>query len=187
MYCDLGDLTIYFETYGTGRPILMLPGRPSDHRVMKRLMEPLFVQREGWLRLYPDLPGTGRTPGVDRLATHDQMLDAVLAFIDIVIPGQRFVLAGLSYGGYLARGVVYHRAASIDGLLLCAPQVKADPAQAHLPLRTTLVEDPILMARLEPSEAQIIADLVVVQSHTVVEAMGDVLAEVQLADHTFLA
>ena len=92
MQCDLGDIVIYYETYGTGRPILMLPGRPSDHRVMKRLMEPLFVQREGWLRLYPDLPGTGRTPGVDRLATHEAMLDAVLAFIDIVIPGQRFVI-----------------------------------------------------------------------------------------------
>src|SRR5712691_9535638 len=187
MKCDLGDIAIFYETYGTGRPIVMLPGRPSDHHIMERFMEPLFTQRDGWLRIYPDMPGTGLTPSVDRLATHDQMLDVVLAFIDTVIPGQRFVLAGLSYGGYLARGVVYHRAASIDGLLLCAPQVKADPAQVHLPPRTTLVEDPILMARLEPSEAQIIADLVVVQSHTVVEAMGDVLAEVQLADHTFLA
>jgi pimeloyl-ACP methyl ester carboxylesterase len=115
------------------------------------------------------------------------MLETVLAFIDKVIPGQRFVLAGLSYGGYLARGVLYHRAALIDAVLLCVPQMKADPAQVHLPPRTTLVEDPMLMARLEPSEAQIIADLVVVQSHTVVEAMRDVLAEVQLADHTFLA
>jgi pimeloyl-ACP methyl ester carboxylesterase len=182
MKCDLGDLAIFYESYGTGRPIVMLPGRPSDHRVMARFMEPLFTQRDGWLRLYPDLPGTGRTPGVDRLATHDQMLDAVLAFIDTVIPGQRFVLAGLSYGGYLARGVVYHRAASIDGVLLCAPQVKADPTQAHLPPRTMLVEDPTLVAELGPG-----ADLIVVQSPTVVEAVADVLAEVQLADHAFNA
>ncbi len=180
MECNLGDLTIYYETYGTGRPIVMLPGRPSDHHVMARFMEPLFTQRDGWLRLYPDLPGTGRTPGVDRLATHDQMLDAVLAFIDKVIPGQRFVLAGLSYGGYLARGVVYRRAASIDGVMLCAPQVKADPAQAHLPPRTTLVEDPTLVAQLGP-----ISNLVVVQSHTVGEAVRDLLAEVQIADHPF--
>jgi pimeloyl-ACP methyl ester carboxylesterase len=182
MQCDLGDLAIYYETYGIGRPIVMLPGRPSDHRVMARFMEPLFAQRDGWMRLYPDLPGTGHTPGVDRLATHDQMLDVVLAFIDTVIPAQRFVLAGLSYGGYLARGVVYHRAASIDGLLLCAPQVKADPAQAHLPPRTTLVEDPSLVAELGPG-----ADLIVVQSPTVVEAVRDLLAEVQIADHTFNA
>jgi pimeloyl-ACP methyl ester carboxylesterase len=187
MKCDLGDLAVFYETRGTGRPIVMVPGRPSDHCIIERFMEPLFTQRDGWLRIYPDLPGTGLTPSVDRLATHDQMLETVLTFIDKVIPGQRFVLAGLSYGGYLARGVLYHRAALIDGVLLCVPQMKADPAQVHLPPRTTLVEDPMVMARLEPSEAQIIADLVVVQSHTVVEAMHDVLAEVQRADHTFLA
>jgi len=86
MKCDLGDLAIFYETYGTGRPIVMLPGRPSDHHIMERFMEPLFTQRDGWLRIYPDLPGTGLTPSVDRLATHDQMLDVVLAFIDTVIP-----------------------------------------------------------------------------------------------------
>jgi pimeloyl-ACP methyl ester carboxylesterase len=182
MKCDLEDISIFYETYGAGRPMVMLPGQPSDHRVMERFMEPLFTQRDGWLRLYPDLPGTGRTPGLDRLATQDQMLSAVLEFIDTVIPGQRFVVAGLSYGGYLARGVVYHRAASIDGVLLCAPQVTAPPAQAHLPPRNTLVEDPALADEIGP-----VANLIVVQSHTVVEAVRDVLAQVQIADHTFLA
>jgi pimeloyl-ACP methyl ester carboxylesterase len=180
MQCDIGDIAIYYETYGAGRPIVMLPGRPSDHRVMARFMEPLFTLRDGWLRLYPDLPGTGRTPGVERLTTHDQMLDAVLSFIDTVIPGQRFVLAGLSYGGYLARGVVYRRAALIDGVMLCAPQVKADPAKAHLPPRTTIVEDPALAAELGP-----IAGLVVVQSPPVGEAVRALLAEIQLANHPF--
>ncbi len=97
------------------------------------------------------------------------------------------MLAGLSYGGYLARGVVSRRAASIDGVLLCAPQVKADPSQAYLPPRTTLVENPQLLARLEPDVAQLVEGLVVVQSPTVVEAVRDVLAEVQRADHPFNA
>lgn len=182
MECNLGDFTIYYETYGSGRPVVMLPGIPSDHGIIERFMEPLFRQRDGWLRLYPDLPGTGRTPGVDRLSTNDTMLVALLAFIDAVIPGQRFVLAGLSYGGYLARGVLYHRAASIDGLLLCAPAVTAPPAQDQLPPRTTLVEDPALVARLDPG----IASLVVAQSPGVVEAVREVQEEVQLADHSFL-
>lgn len=180
MQCNLGDIAIYYEAHGTGRPIMMLPGRPSDHRIMARLMEPLFMQRDGWQRIYPDLPGTGRTPSADRLATHDQMLDAMLAFIDAVIPGQRFVLAGLSYGGYLARGVAYHLAASIDGLLLCAPQVKADPAQAQLPLRTVVVEDPALVAPLGPG-----ASLIVAQTPRVVEAVRELFDEVQLADDAF--
>jgi len=180
MICNLGDLAIYYETYGSGRPVVMLPGRPSDHRVMARFMEPLFTQRQGWLRIYPDLPGTGRTPSVDRLATHDAMLEAVLAFIDKIIPGQRFVLVGLSYGGLLARGVVYHRAASIDGVMLCAPQVKADPAQAQLPPRTIIVEDPTIAAELGS-----ISNLMVVQSPRVAEAVRELLAEVRIADHPF--
>ncbi len=180
MICDIGDLAINYETYGSGRPMVMLSGRPSDHGVMARFMEPVFTQREGWLRIYPDLPGTGRTPCVDRLATHDAMLEAVLAFIDKVIPGQRFVLAGLSYGGYLARGVVYHRAASIDGLMLCVPQVKADPAEAQLPPRTAIVEDPAIATELGP-----ISNLMVVQSPRVAEAVRELLAEVRIADHSF--
>jgi pimeloyl-ACP methyl ester carboxylesterase len=180
MQCDIGDVAMYYETYGSGRPMVMLPGRPSDHRVMERFMEPVFAQREGWLRIYPDLPGTGRTPSVDRLATHDAMLEAVLAFIDKVIPGQHFVLAGLSYGGYLARGVVYHRAASMDGLMLCVPQVKADPAEAQLPPRTIIVEDPTIAAELGP-----ISNLMVVQSPREAEAVRELLAEVRIADHPF--
>ena len=177
MKCDLGDLTIFYETRGTGRPIVMLPGRPSDHGIMERFMEPLFTQRDGWLRIYPDLPGTGLTPSMDRLATHDSTLDVMLAFIDTVIPSQRFVLAGYSYGGYLARGVVSYRAELIDGLMLCAPQVKADPTQAHLPKRTTLAEDSQGLSELGP-----VADLIVVQSPRVVAAVRQVLAETQLAD-----
>ena len=174
MECNLGDLTVYYETYGTGRPIVMLPGRPSDHGIMERFMEPLFTRRDGWLRIYPDLPGTGLSPSADRLATHDAMLDAMLAFVDTIIPSQRFVLAGYSYGGYLARGVASRRSTLIDGLLLCAPQVKADPTVAA---GTTIVEDPALVAELGP-----VADLIVVQSPTVVEAVRQVLAETQLAD-----
>lgn len=80
----------------------------------------------------------------------------------------------------MAQGVIYHRSASIDGVMLCAPQVKADPAQAHLPPGTTIVADPTLAAELGS-----VADLLVVQSPRVVEAMHDVLAEVQIADHPF--
>lgn len=182
MKCDLGDIEIFYETRGGGRPIVMLPGLPSDHSIMLRFMEPLFTQQDGWLRLYPDLPGTGHTPGVDRLATPDQVLDAMLRFIDTVIPDQRFVLAGYSYGGYLARGVVHHRAALIDGLMLCAPMMKADPAQVQLPPRTTLVEDPALITSLDPG----IANLIVVQSPRVVEAVRGVREEIQTADFPFI-
>ncbi|WP_165422825.1 alpha/beta fold hydrolase [Ktedonosporobacter rubrisoli] len=185
MQCNLEDLSIFYETYGAGRPIIMLPGRPSDHNIMKRFMEPLFTEQDAWLRIYPDLPGTGLTPSLERLATHDQMIETMLAFIDAVIPGQRFILAGLSYGGYLARGVLAQRAASIDGLLLCAPQVKADPTQAQLPSRAIVVENPQLLTSASPHVAGLVEDLVVVQSEPVLEVMPIVLSEVIKADHAF--
>jgi pimeloyl-ACP methyl ester carboxylesterase len=182
MWCDLGDTSIYYEARGAGRPIVILPGQPSDHRLMERFIEPVFARREGWLRLYPDLPGTGQSPAADRLASAEGMLGAMLAFIDRVIPGQRFVLAGLSYGGYLARGVMYQRAALVDGLLLCVPQVRADPAAGSLPPRQAVVADPALAAQLGP-----IADLMVVQDAPMAEATREILAQVRVADHDFLA
>ena len=182
MKCDLGDTTIFYEAHGAGRPIVLLPGQPSDHRLMERFVEPVFAGREGWLRLYPDLPGTGRSPGAARLATADALLGAMLAFVDRVIPGQRFVLAGLSYGGFLARGVLFHRAAQIDGMLLVVPQVKADAATAQLPPRRAVVADPALAAELGP-----IADLMVVQDAPTAAATREILAQVRAADHDYLA
>jgi pimeloyl-ACP methyl ester carboxylesterase len=113
------------------------------------------------------------------------MLDTMLAFIDKVIPGQRFVLAAYSYGGYLARGVIHHRAALIDGVMLCAPQVKGDPAQAQLPPKTAIVENPQLLAQLDPDFVPLVEYLVVAQSSTVVEALREVLAEGPEPDQSF--
>jgi pimeloyl-ACP methyl ester carboxylesterase len=86
-----------------------------DHRYMVSDLEPLFGQRDGWRRIYPDLPGHGMTPGPDWIANRDQELGVVLEFIDTVIPGERFALVGSSAGAYLARGVVHHRSEAIDG------------------------------------------------------------------------
>jgi pimeloyl-ACP methyl ester carboxylesterase len=107
MECELESITIHYEMIGEGRPIILLHGYPLDHRYMVHDMEPFFEHREGWKRIYPDLPGMGKTPGADWITTQDQILDIVLDFIDQVIPGQRFVVAGASYGGYLARGVIH--------------------------------------------------------------------------------
>jgi pimeloyl-ACP methyl ester carboxylesterase len=128
----------------------------------------------------------GQTPGPDWITNQDQVLDVVLAFIDKVMPGQRFVVVGVSYGGFLARGVVYRRAAWIDGLLLTVPMVRADPAARRLPPKTTLVADPEFGAQMEAAGAQGYIDLAVVQGPEVVEWAKARMAVVQMADHAFL-
>jgi pimeloyl-ACP methyl ester carboxylesterase len=186
MQCEPEKITVHYETYGAGRPLLMLHGLPSDHHLMVDVMESHFERRDGWLRLYPDLPGMGQTPGPEWLTHQDQMLDVVLDFIDAVIPGQRFVVAGLSYGGLLARGVVYRRAAWMDGLLLTVPVVRTDPAAQNLPPKTTLVTDPAYVAELEAAGAEGFIDMAVIQGPKLLKAVKDVLPAVQSADHAFL-
>ncbi|HEY7975499.1 MAG TPA: alpha/beta hydrolase, partial [Ktedonobacterales bacterium] len=181
-----GDADIYYETFGAGRPLVLLPGQPSNHLSLARFIEPVVAQRAGWQRIYLDLPGTGQSTSGEAVATPDKLLDAMLAFIDAVIPGQRFTLAGLSYGGYLARGVLQRRADLIDGLLLCVPMIKADETQAQLPPRTTIVANPALLAQVPEDEQPLVAHMVVAQTPQVVAAAREVFAEVGVADHAFL-
>src|SRR5665647_1783407 len=51
------------EIHGTGTPLLMIHGWGVDRRLMTGCMEPLFDDDAPWLRIYPDLPGMGGTPG----------------------------------------------------------------------------------------------------------------------------
>jgi pimeloyl-ACP methyl ester carboxylesterase len=154
---------------------------------MASAMEPVFEQRTGWKRIYPDLPGMGKTPGATWITTQDQMLDLVIDFVDQVIPGQRFVLAGGSYGGYLARGMVYRRPALLNGLFLVVPVIRRDDAISHLPLHVTLVADPALLAEMDPDLAQAFQQLAVVQIRKLLDwAKENMFPAFAIADHKFL-
>jgi len=147
MECELKGITMHYEMFGEGRPILMLHGWGGDHRHIASDMEPLFRQRGGWKRIYPDLPGHGKTPGKDWIQNTDRFLDVVLDFIDKVLPEQRFVLAGCSYGAYLARGIVLRQLESVAGLLLEVPVI-VQGAKRHVPSHLTLLADPALASGL---------------------------------------
>jgi pimeloyl-ACP methyl ester carboxylesterase len=169
MECELKDITVHYEAFGEGRPLVVLHGWGMDHRYMVSDLEPLFRQRDGWQRIYPDLPGHGLTPGKDWITNRDQELDVVLEFIDAVIPGERFALAGSSAGAYLARGVVHQRPAAIAGVLLTVPSIVADRAERQVPSHVTLVADPALASELGPDEAEGMFEIVVVQNRKVLD------------------
>jgi pimeloyl-ACP methyl ester carboxylesterase len=185
--CQLKNIRVHYEIYGEGHPLISLHGFSPDHRLMTGCMEPIFEHRGGWQRIYPDLPGMGKTLGKEWITNSDQMLDVVLDFIDRVMPGQRFVLAGESYGGYLARGVIYRRPAVVDGLLLICPLIIPDHAKRSLPPHVALVEDLKLLSSLEPSQREEFESFAVVQSQRIWERTKDeVMAGIKLADENFL-
>jgi pimeloyl-ACP methyl ester carboxylesterase len=47
MECKLNHLTIHYQVFGEGKPILLLHGAPPDHRALLGCMEPIFNNRAG--------------------------------------------------------------------------------------------------------------------------------------------
>jgi pimeloyl-ACP methyl ester carboxylesterase len=186
MIASLKNIDVYYEIKGEGRPIIMLHGYWPDHRVVSGPMEPVMVDREGWQRIYFDLPGMGKTPAKEWIKSSDDMLDVVCEFIDHVIPGKPFVLGGYSYGGYLARGVIARKPDLVDGLFLICPMM-VDVGKRDLPPKNIIVKDPELMAKLTHEEKEGFESWVTVQSQRVWErAQSDVNESVKLADEDFL-
>jgi pimeloyl-ACP methyl ester carboxylesterase len=92
-------------------------------------VEPAFRSRRGWRRIYPDLPGHGKTPGASRIRDMDDYLQVVLEFVDEISAGGRFSIGGISLGAYLALGVARKRRTRLDGLLLSVPEVNFSPLE----------------------------------------------------------
>lgn len=183
---DVRGVQVNVVELGEGRPIVLLHGRPADHRLMTVAFEPIFEDRPGWRRIYPDLPGMGRTPGADWIRSLDDVLDLLEAFLDAVVPGQGFALAGASYGGHLALGLMHRRAAQVDGLALVAPAMTLGPGDRDVPAHQVFERDEALVASLGDEE-QGWLNVSVAQTGDNLEGFrAGVLPGMRLADHAFL-
>jgi pimeloyl-ACP methyl ester carboxylesterase len=184
MECQLGDSAIFYEEVGTGRPLLLLHGMPLDHRHIANDFEPIFAKRSGWRRLYPDLPGMGKTHAPDSLINQDQILELLNTFLDTVAPGERFVVAGSSYGAYLARGLIYQRGSDIDGLLLNVPPFITN--KQPLPQPLVVHSDPEFQAALTADEEDM-RGFIVAQGLDLLQEFRDVFHPAgAIADQAFL-
>jgi len=152
--------TIDWEEHGEGRPIVFLHGWTMNRQVETDVYEPIFSTREGWRRIYPDLPGMGRSVA-KAIRNQDHMLAALLAFIDHRLAGAPFVLAGTSLGGYLARAIAARRREQVRGLLLRVPAIIADTGKRTLPAFQPLVRDDSVMAAIDPAEREAMGPMLV--------------------------
>lgn len=103
----------------------------------------------------------GRTP-VGTVETIDGMLEVVLEAVDALVAGDRFALAGVSFGGHLARGVLARRAPRVDGLLLWTPAVRLG-STSRLPPFELREQDPAVVATVADDE-RLWLDVAVVQT-----------------------
>jgi pimeloyl-ACP methyl ester carboxylesterase len=186
---ETASLTLNFVERGTGIPVLALHGWTPDHRLMLGCMEPVFARREGYRRLYPDLPGMGGSPAPSSVAGSDDMLRAVEEFVQSTIGTAPFLLVGESYGGYLARALARSRAEQVLGLaLICPIGTALEPAERTVPARQVLRADAGLIESLDHRLAEAFAGIAVVQTPEAVRRFGEeVMPGLEAADREAMA
>ena len=170
MECDLGKNKIYYEIRGKGKPIVFLHGfsETADHRQWLELVEPYFQDNTGWQRVYVDLPGMGKTPGADWIHNSEDVIAILLDFIHKLFSDQKVTLAGYSYGGYLAQGILYKKPKIVNGVCLIAP-VTRDHSERTLPEHIVLVENKEIVEELEPEYAEMVQNFFVVHSRRMID------------------
>ncbi len=123
MQSRVGAVTVHYVEHGDGIPVLVFHGAGVDHREAEACFEPALSARDGYRRIYPDLPGMGRTSAPASLRSADDVLDTLLRFADQVAGPGTVLAAGHSAGAHYARGFATRWAGRLAGLALVCPLV----------------------------------------------------------------
>lgn len=163
------DTDISYEIIGQGLAVINLHGYGIDQCSMKASLEPLFAGRKGFRRIYFDLPGMGHSGTNPRILSSDDMLEVVIQFIDHLLPDQPFLLTGLSYGGYLARGVLHRMKERVLGLLLICPVIGFRRKGRQLQDFRLWERDEAFISQLTPNEFETIDQFLTIQTEPIWE------------------
>ena len=188
MLADVNGIPVHYAQHGSGTPVLALHGAGVDHREIMAALEPLFADRPGYRRLYPDLPGMGRTPAPETIDSNDAVVELLGGLVDAVIGQEAFLLVGHSYGAYLARAVANRRPGQVAGLaVLCSTDGlgREDERPSHVVLHAA--DDLDVDGALEPAMAAEFRNYLVVQTPATLRRFQEAVAPgVALADQTAL-
>ncbi|MET1053258.1 MAG: alpha/beta hydrolase [Mycetocola sp.] len=158
METPVGEITLHWVDHGVGAALVALHGAGTDHREMEAALEAV-IPGTGYRRIYPDLPGMGRSTA-DGLTGNDDVVAVLADFIEQLDEGP-VLLVGHSYGGYLARGLAATRPDLVAGLALICP---ATEKTGMVPDHTVVVEDPTAFDELAPEHRDGFAEYFVVRT-----------------------
>jgi pimeloyl-ACP methyl ester carboxylesterase len=180
---NVNGIPVRYAEHGRGAPVLGLHGGGVDHREIQAALEPLFADRPGYRRLYPDLPGMGHTPAPEEVDSTDAVLEVLLGLVDAVVGEEPFLVVGHSSGAYLAGGIANRRPSQVAGLALICPLIgegDSTPPE-HVVLHTA--EDLDADAALGPELAAEFRSYLVVQTPETLRRFQEAVAPgVALAD-----
>jgi pimeloyl-ACP methyl ester carboxylesterase len=121
-YVDVNGISLYVETHGSGRPLVLLHGGLMSGEMFDPIL-PVLTQTRQVVTV--DLQGHGRTADVDRPITLESMADDIAALIEH-LDLDRPDLVGYSLGGGVALQVAAKHPDSIARLVLTSVYIRSD-------------------------------------------------------------
>jgi pimeloyl-ACP methyl ester carboxylesterase len=127
VHARIGDLNMYYEVHGEGRPTLLLHGAYHSIDVMHPLLPGLAETRQV---IAVEQQGHGRTADVDRPITYDQMAEDTAALVRHL--GLEDVdIVGYSMGGAIALLVAIRHPKLVRKLVLVSSGYRSDSFHAE--------------------------------------------------------
>jgi len=130
-YAPVNGLNLYYETHGSGRPLVLLHGGLlTIGLTFGPLLGPLAASR---LVIPVELQGHGHTADSDRPMTIEALADDVVALLDH-IGIEQADLFGFSLGGLVASAVAVAAPARVGKLIVASADPHRPPGRESVPL-----------------------------------------------------
>jgi pimeloyl-ACP methyl ester carboxylesterase len=122
-YALVNGIRLYYEDYGSGRPLVLLPG---GMLTIELNFDPLIAElASGHRVLAVELQGHGRTEDIEREMTIDNLVDDVVALLrSLGILEADFL--GFSLGGMVALGLALYHPHLVGALVIASTPYEAD-------------------------------------------------------------
>ncbi|MET9296394.1 alpha/beta fold hydrolase [Streptomyces sp. NPDC003077] len=127
-YARVGALEMYYQTYGEGRPLVLLHGGLLTIESFGGLIPALAARRQV---IAVELQGHGRTADIDRTPSPEHFADDVAALLDHLGIARADVF-GYSLGGLVALQLAIARPERVDRLVLGSTHYRHDGYHAEI-------------------------------------------------------
>ena len=121
-YAEVNGINLYFETHGTGRPMILLHGGLASGETFGPTL-PALAERHQVIVV--DLQGHGRTADIDRPLDVRLMADDFAALIDH-LGLEKPDLVGYSFGGWVALHTAAKYPAKVGRLVAASANLRPD-------------------------------------------------------------
>lgn len=127
-YADVNGITLYYETHGSGRPLVLLHGGLGSGETFGPTTGALAASHQV---IVPDLQGHGRTADIDRPIDIKLMADDIAALIDHLELDKPDIV-GYSLGGGVAFFVASKYPDKVGKLVVAAAHFNSDAMPAEM-------------------------------------------------------